>query len=74
MFRPCNTSGSSETTTGLAIDMAEDQVHKQEFLLRNLLTNSVTLYPTRAQVVREINDITLKVSYQPDRWAADTQC
>ncbi|KAL9126664.1 MAG: hypothetical protein Q9217_004321 [Psora testacea] len=41
--------------------MAEENVHKQEFLIRNLCTNSVTLYPTRAQVVRDINDITLKV-------------
>lgn len=41
--------------------MAEEDIHKQEFQIRNLLTNSVTLYPTRAQVVRDINDITLKV-------------
>lgn len=41
--------------------MAEDTVYKQEFLIRNLPTSSVTLYPTRAQVVRDINDITLKV-------------
>jgi len=44
--------------------MAEEDVHKQEFVLRNLQTRSVTLYPTKAQVVRDINGITLKVSYE----------
>lgn len=41
--------------------MAEDQVPKQEFALRHLLTRSVTLYPTRAHVIRDINDVILKV-------------
>ncbi|KAL9098902.1 MAG: hypothetical protein Q9163_005521 [Psora crenata] len=40
--------------------MAEENLHKQEIILRSLSTNSVTLYPTRAQVVRDINDISLK--------------
>ena len=40
--------------------MADDLVHKQEFLIRNLPTRHVTLYPTKAQVVRDINDITLR--------------
>ena len=39
-----------------------DDVHKQEFHIRSLPTRSVTLFPTRAQVVREIKDVTLKVS------------
>lgn len=41
--------------------MAEEIIHKQDFTVRNLLTRSVTLYPERAQIVRDINDITLKV-------------
>ena len=41
--------------------MAEESVHKQDFDVRNLATRNVTLYPARAQIVREINDITLKV-------------
>jgi len=36
--------------------------HKQEFHVRDLPTRSVTLFPNRAQVVREIKNITLKVS------------
>ena len=43
--------------------MADDNISKQEFSIRNLSTRSVTLYPQRAHVVRDINDITLKVSY-----------
>lgn len=41
--------------------MDEEKIHKQEFAVRNLQTRSVTLYPTRAQVVRDINEITLEV-------------
>ena len=41
--------------------MAEDTIYKQEFNIRNTETQSVTLYPTRAQVVRDIKDITLRV-------------
>ena len=44
--------------------MADDKAHKQEYLIRDLLTSSVTFFPTRAQVVREIGDITLKVRHQ----------
>ena len=43
--------------------MAEENIYKQEFGIRNLLTRSVTLYPTRAQITRDIDEITLKVSY-----------
>ncbi|KAK4158039.1 hypothetical protein C8A00DRAFT_11095 [Chaetomidium leptoderma] len=37
-----------------------DSSYKQEFHTRNLPTRSVTLFPTRALVVREIKDVTLK--------------
>ncbi|KAL8720133.1 MAG: hypothetical protein Q9225_002948 [Loekoesia sp. 1 TL-2023] len=39
--------------------MAES-IHKQEFILRELATQIVTLYPSRAQVVRSIKDLDLK--------------
>jgi hypothetical protein len=38
-----------------------DGPHKQEFHVRNLPTRSVTLFPSRAQIVRDIKDVTLKV-------------
>lgn len=41
--------------------MAEETIYKQELTVRNLQTRTVTLYPTRAQIVRDINNITLKV-------------
>lgn len=41
--------------------MAEEHVHKQEFAIRSLSTRSVILYPFRAQVIRDINEITLQV-------------
>ena len=41
--------------------MAEEDILKQEFMIRNLQTRSVTLYPARAQVVRDLKDIILKV-------------
>ncbi|KAL2159476.1 hypothetical protein VTH06DRAFT_2481 [Thermothelomyces fergusii] len=37
-----------------------DQPHQQEFHVRDLLTRSVTLFPTQAQVIREIKNVTLK--------------
>ncbi|KAM0326702.1 hypothetical protein ACHAQA_006575 [Verticillium albo-atrum] len=37
-----------------------DAVHKQEHKVRDLNTRSVTLFPSRAQVVRELKDVTLK--------------
>lgn len=43
--------------------MADEMVYKQEFNIRNVATQSVTLYPARAQVVRDISDISLKVYY-----------
>lgn len=39
-----------------------DNTHKCEYRIRDLPTKSVTLFPTRAQVVREIKDVVLKVS------------
>lgn len=43
--------------------MAEENVCRQEFKIRNLPTRSVTLYPSRAHVIRDIKDVTLKVSH-----------
>lgn len=40
--------------------MATDTVHKQEFRIRDLATRSVLLFPTRAQVIRDIKEITLQ--------------
>ncbi|KAK3324507.1 hypothetical protein B0T19DRAFT_486664 [Cercophora scortea] len=37
-----------------------EPTHTQEFRIRDLSTRSVTLFPTRAQVVREIKDVALK--------------
>ncbi len=37
-----------------------DVVYKQEYRVRDLPTRSVTLFPARAQVVREIKDVPLK--------------
>ena len=42
-----------------------DTVPKQEFRVRELSTRSVTLFPTRAQVVRDIKNVVLKVSPSP---------
>ena len=39
--------------------MAHDEIHKQEFRIRDLATRSVLLFPTRAQVIRDIKEITL---------------
>ncbi|CAK7200078.1 hypothetical protein SEUCBS139899_002766 [Sporothrix eucalyptigena] len=37
-----------------------DVVHKQEFRVRDLQTRTVTLFPSRAQIVRDIKDVSLK--------------
>lgn len=39
--------------------MAADSPHKQEFRIRDLSTRSVLLFPTRAQIIRDIKEITL---------------
>lgn len=39
-----------------------DTIPKQEFRIRDLFTRTVTLFPTRAQVVRDIKNVALKVS------------
>lgn len=39
--------------------MASDTPHKQEFRIRDLPTRSVILFPTRAQIIRDIKEITL---------------
>lgn len=38
-----------------------DTVHEVEILLKDLPTKSVTLAPGKATVVREINDVQIKV-------------
>jgi len=43
-----------------------DGIPKQEYRLRDLPTRSVTLFPSRAQVVRDIKDLPLKVSTHYD--------
>lgn len=40
----------------------EDSVHKIEYLANDINTSSVTLFPSRAQVRREIKAVQLKVS------------
>ena len=42
-----------------------DNVVKQELNLRDLDTKSVTLFPSRAQIVREVKDLQLAVSINP---------
>ncbi|CAK7217643.1 hypothetical protein SBRCBS47491_003228 [Sporothrix bragantina] len=37
-----------------------DAAHKQEFRVRDLPTRTVTLFPSRAQIVRDIKDVSLK--------------
>ena len=44
--------------------MNEDNVYKQEFIVRDLRTSSVIFFPTRASVVRDINEVVIKVSTQ----------
>lgn len=41
---------------------AADVAHNVEYKIRDLGTRSVTLFPTQAQVKREIKDVPLKVS------------
>jgi hypothetical protein len=40
--------------------MADAILHKQEFHIRNITTRTVTLFPTRAQIVRDIKEIILQ--------------
>jgi hypothetical protein len=40
----------------------EDSIHKIEYLANDINTSSVTLFPSRAQVRREIKAVQLKVS------------
>jgi hypothetical protein len=43
-----------------------DSLNKKEYKIRDLPTKAVTLFPTRAQVTREIKDVALKVgNYLP---------
>ena len=38
-----------------------EELNKQDFAVRSLPTRSVTLSPSRAEIIRDINDVTLKV-------------
>jgi hypothetical protein len=38
-----------------------DVISKTEYTVRDLGTKSVTLFPTKAQICREIQDVALKV-------------
>ncbi|KAI4153814.1 MAG: hypothetical protein LQ340_002088, partial [Diploschistes diacapsis] len=40
--------------------MADENVHKKEIHIRDVATRSVTFYPRRAQVVRDIENVVLK--------------
>ena len=42
--------------------MADDLVNRQQFVVRDLGTNSVTFFPSSANIVRDVKDITIKVS------------
>jgi hypothetical protein len=46
-----------------------DSVNKIEYKLRDLGTRSVTLFPTRAQIQRDIKNVNLKVSPTTARFA-----
>lgn len=50
--------------------MAEEHVHKQEFAIRALSTRSVILYPSRAQIIRDIDEIKLHVRDRTPRATA----
>lgn len=39
-----------------------DSTNKIEYKIRDLGTRSVTLFPTKAQIFRQIKDVALKVS------------
>ncbi|KAK4221962.1 hypothetical protein QBC38DRAFT_490998 [Podospora fimiseda] len=49
---------SSSYPTSATINM--DTLHKQSFAVTELATRSVTLFPTKAQIIRDIKDISLK--------------
>lgn len=46
----------------LSSPFAADVGHKVEYKVRDLGTRSVTLFPSQAQIKREIKDVPLKVS------------
>lgn len=41
--------------------IVDDTIHKQSFSIDDLATRSVTIYPTRAAVVRDIESVVIKV-------------
>lgn len=42
--------------------MADDTVHQLRYSISALTARSVTIYPTRAAVVRDIADVAIKVN------------
>lgn len=42
--------------------VVDDTVHKQSFSIDDLAARSVTIYPTRAAVVRDIENVVIEVS------------
>lgn len=42
-----------------------DKIHKQSFSINNAPTRSVTIYPTRAAVVRVVENVYIQVSSPP---------
>jgi hypothetical protein len=53
------------------MDPFMDSTNTIEYKLRDLTTRSVTLFPTRAQVFREIKNVPLQVSSPPIPVALD---
>jgi len=45
--------------------MAEEPIHRQRFNISSLKARSVTIYPLRAAVVRDIEDVVILVSRFP---------
>jgi hypothetical protein len=43
-------------------EMSEDSIHRQKFTVEQWPTTRVTIYPTRAGVVRQIESVKLKVN------------
>lgn len=46
----------------MASNSLDEATHKQSFSIDDLAARSVTLYPTRAAVVRDIENVTIEVS------------
>ncbi|CUS08905.1 unnamed protein product [Tuber aestivum] len=56
-FPTPNTRSGSRCTKA---NMTENTIHRQSFSVDNLSVRSVTIYPSRAAIVRDINNVTIK--------------